>query len=200
MARVALVTGGTRGIGAAISKALKAAGYKVAASYAGNDAAAEKFKADTGIPVYKWDVSSFDACVSRGQEGRGRSRPGRCARQQCRHHQGWRVPQDDARAVEFGDQHQSRLAVQHDAPGHRGHARAKIRPRHQHLLDQWPEGPVRPGQLFGGQGRRYRLHQGARAGECQGRHHRERDLPGLYQHRNGAGGAEGRCRKEHPAA
>ena len=62
MARVALVTGGTRGIGAAISKALKAAGYKVAASYAGNDAAAEKFKSETGIPVYKWDVSSFDAC------------------------------------------------------------------------------------------------------------------------------------------
>ena len=63
MTRVALVTGGTRGIGAAISKALKAAGYKVAASYAGNDAAAEKFKAETGIAVYKWDVSSFDACA-----------------------------------------------------------------------------------------------------------------------------------------
>src|SRR5947209_17348398 len=63
MARVALVTGGTRGIGAAIGKALKAAGYKVAASYAGNDAAAEKFKAETGIAVYKWDVSSFDACA-----------------------------------------------------------------------------------------------------------------------------------------
>jgi 3-oxoacyl-(acyl-carrier-protein) reductase len=63
MARVALVTGGTRGIGAAISKGLKAAGYKVAASYAGNDAAAEKFKAETGIPVYKWDVRSFDACA-----------------------------------------------------------------------------------------------------------------------------------------
>jgi len=63
MARVALVTGGTRGIGAAISKALKEAGYKVAATYAGNDAAAEKFKADTGIPVYKWDVASFDACT-----------------------------------------------------------------------------------------------------------------------------------------
>src|SRR6478609_9123219 len=63
MARVALVTGGTRGIGAAISKALKAAGYKVAASYAGNDAAAEKFKAETGIAVYKWDVASFDACA-----------------------------------------------------------------------------------------------------------------------------------------
>src|SRR5437870_13204707 len=63
MARVALVTGGTRGIGAAISKALKAAGYKVAASYAGNDAAAEKFKAETGIPGYKWDVSSLEACT-----------------------------------------------------------------------------------------------------------------------------------------
>ncbi len=57
MARVAVVTGGTRGIGAAISKALKAAGYKVAATYAGNDEAAQKFKAETGINVYKWDVS-----------------------------------------------------------------------------------------------------------------------------------------------
>ena len=64
MARVAVVTGGTRGIGAAISKGLKAAGYKVAASYAGNDEAAEKFKGDTGISVHKWDVSNYDACVS----------------------------------------------------------------------------------------------------------------------------------------
>jgi acetoacetyl-CoA reductase len=63
MARVALVTGGTRGIGAAISKALKAHGHTVAASYAGNDAAAGKFKDETGIAVYKWDVSSFDACA-----------------------------------------------------------------------------------------------------------------------------------------
>src|SRR5690242_1876221 len=63
MARVALVTGGTRGIGASICKALKAAGYKVAANYGGNDAAAEKFKSETDIPVYKWDVSSFDACA-----------------------------------------------------------------------------------------------------------------------------------------
>jgi acetoacetyl-CoA reductase len=63
MARVALVTGGTRGIGGAISKAMKAAGYTVGASYAGNDAAAEKFKTETGIPVYKWDVASFEACT-----------------------------------------------------------------------------------------------------------------------------------------
>jgi len=62
MSRVALVSGGTRGIGAAIAKGLKAAGYKVAANYAGNDEAAAKFKGETGIPVFKWDVSSFDAC------------------------------------------------------------------------------------------------------------------------------------------
>src|ERR1051326_778941 len=64
MARVAGGTGVTRGIGAAISKALKAAGYKVAATYAGNDEAAQKFKAETGINVYKWDVASFDACAA----------------------------------------------------------------------------------------------------------------------------------------
>jgi acetoacetyl-CoA reductase len=62
MPRVAVVTGGTRGIGAAISKALSGAGYKVAANYGGNDEAAQKFKAETAIAVYKWDVSSFDAC------------------------------------------------------------------------------------------------------------------------------------------
>ena len=61
MARVALVTGGTRGIGAAISVALKDAGYTVAATYGGNDEAANRFKDETGIQVYKWDVSDFGA-------------------------------------------------------------------------------------------------------------------------------------------
>jgi acetoacetyl-CoA reductase len=63
MTRVALVTGGSRGIGAAVSKALKAAGCKVAATYAGNDEAANAFKAETGIPVFKWDVSNAAACA-----------------------------------------------------------------------------------------------------------------------------------------
>ena len=62
MGRVALVTGGTRGIGGAISKALKKAGYNVAANYAGNDAAAEAFKKETKIPVFKWDVGDYVAC------------------------------------------------------------------------------------------------------------------------------------------
>ena len=64
MTRTALVTGGSRGIGAAISKALKEAGCNVAANYAGNDEAANAFKAETGISVYKWSVADYDACVA----------------------------------------------------------------------------------------------------------------------------------------
>src|SRR3954470_24412094 len=65
MARVAIVTGGTRGIGEAISVALKDMGMKVAANYAGNDERARQFTDRTGIPAYKWDVSDHEAC----QEG-----------------------------------------------------------------------------------------------------------------------------------
>lgn len=64
MARVALVTGGTRGIGAAVSKALKAAGYAVAANYAGNDEAAAAFTAETGITCYKWNVADYAASAA----------------------------------------------------------------------------------------------------------------------------------------
>ena len=62
MSKVALVTGGSRGIGAAISVALQAAGYVVAANYAGNDAAAAAFTEKTGIKTYKWSVAEYDAC------------------------------------------------------------------------------------------------------------------------------------------
>jgi acetoacetyl-CoA reductase len=64
MGRVALVTGGSRGIGAAISIALKEAGYTVAANYAGNDDAARAFTAETDIPTFKWDVSDHEACAA----------------------------------------------------------------------------------------------------------------------------------------
>ncbi len=63
MSRVALVTGGTRGIGAAIAKELAKKGYRVAANYAGNDEAAQQFQAETGIPVYKWSVADYDQCA-----------------------------------------------------------------------------------------------------------------------------------------
>ncbi|MEN8710445.1 MAG: acetoacetyl-CoA reductase [Paracoccaceae bacterium] len=62
MSRVALVTGGSRGIGAAISLQLKEAGYTVAATYAGNDEKAAAFTAETGIKTYKWDVADYEAC------------------------------------------------------------------------------------------------------------------------------------------
>lgn len=62
MGRVAVVTGGSRGIGAAISKALQDAGCAVAATYAGNDEKAAAFTDETGIKTYKWDVGSYDAC------------------------------------------------------------------------------------------------------------------------------------------
>lgn len=62
MARVALVTGGTRGIGAAIARGLKAAGYKVGATFNANDDAAAKFKAETGVAVFKWDVADLASC------------------------------------------------------------------------------------------------------------------------------------------
>ena len=61
MGRVALVTGGSRGIGEAISKALKAEGYEVAATYAGNDEKAAAFTAETGIKTYKWNVADYEA-------------------------------------------------------------------------------------------------------------------------------------------
>jgi acetoacetyl-CoA reductase len=64
MSRIAVVTGGTRGIGEAISKALKQDGYTVIATYAGKDDAAAKFKAETGVETRKWDVSDYDACAA----------------------------------------------------------------------------------------------------------------------------------------
>jgi len=64
MSRVALVTGGSRGIGAAISKELKEKGYIVAATYAGNDEAASAFTAETGIKTYKWDVANYESSAA----------------------------------------------------------------------------------------------------------------------------------------
>jgi acetoacetyl-CoA reductase len=64
MSRVAIVTGGTRGIGEAISLALRDMGYIVAANYAGNDEKAKAFTAETGIKAYKWDVGDHEACLA----------------------------------------------------------------------------------------------------------------------------------------
>ena len=144
MGRVALVTGGTRGIGAAISKALKKAGYNVAANYAGNDEAANAFKKDTKIPVFKWDVGDYVACeqgiVSVENEvgpvevlvnNAGISRDSML--QKMTHEQWSQVIRTNLE-----------LAVQHDAAGDQRHARPRLRQGDQHLLDQRAEGPARP--------------------------------------------------------
>lgn len=64
MSRLALVTGGTRGIGAATSVALKQAGYRVAANYLGNEEAASRFTKETGIPAYRWSIADYEACAA----------------------------------------------------------------------------------------------------------------------------------------
>jgi len=69
MARTALVTGGSEGIGAAIGETLTAAGHRVVATYAGNDAAAEASSARTAIPMRKWDVADIDACLPADMAG-----------------------------------------------------------------------------------------------------------------------------------
>ena len=63
MTGIAIVTGGTRGIGAAVTKALKKEGYQVAAIYHGNDVAAERFARENAVPIFKWDVSDEAACL-----------------------------------------------------------------------------------------------------------------------------------------
>ena len=200
MARVAVVTGGTRGIGEAISKALKAAGYKVAANYGGNDEAAQKFKAETGIPVYKWDVSSYESCADGLKQVEAELGPVEVLVNNAGITRDTMFHRMKPEQWSDGHQHQSQLAVQHVPAGDRGHARAQVRPHHQHLLDQRPEGPDGAGELFRRQGRRARLHQGAGAGERARRHHRQCDLPRLYRDRDGQGGAEGGAGEEHPAA
>ena len=113
MARVAVVTGGTRGIGRAISVALKKAGYKVAANYGGNDEAAQQFTQRDRHPGLQIRCRRFRRLRRRREEDRGRARPGRGARQQCRHHPRRDAAPHEPRAVERGDPDQPRLLLQH---------------------------------------------------------------------------------------
>ena len=130
MTRVAIVTGGTRGIGAAISMELKRKGYRVAANYGGNDEAAQKFQAETGIPVFKFDVSDYAACeagVARITKdlgpidvlvnNAGITRDGVLHRMTA---ENWDAVIDTN--LDFG--------LQSDPSRYRGHARPQFRPHH----------------------------------------------------------------------
>ena len=169
MARVAVVTGGTRGIGAAVSKALKAAGYRSPPPIIANDEAAAKFKAETGVHVYKWDVANYEACAAGLAQVAKDLGP-------------VDILVNNAGITKDGMFHKMTPEQWYDVintnlnslfnmcrPVIEGMRERKLRPDHQHLLDQRPEGADGPGQLFRRQGRRHRLHQGAGAGERQAR-------------------------------
>ena len=107
MSKVAVVTGGTRGIGHAISIELKNQGYQVAANYGGNDEAAHKFQAETGIPIFKWDVGDYDACAAGLKQVEVAIRPDLHHREQRRNHARCDASSDDASAMARRDPRRS---------------------------------------------------------------------------------------------
>ncbi len=169
MGRVAIVTGGTRGIGRAISEALHGAGFKVAANYGGNDEVAERCSKETGIPCYKFDVSDFAACQAGVRRiandlgpvevlvnNAGITRDGTLQRMNFEQ---W----NQVIQTNLGS------CFNMSPQRHRLDARAGLRPHRQYRLDQRPGGPVRPGQLRRRQIGHPRLHQGAGAGGARRR-------------------------------
>ena len=194
MARVAIVTGGTRGIGRAIAVALHQAGYKVAANYAGNAKAAAKFTTETGIASFRFDVADFKSCEAGVKQIEAKlGGPARDPGQQRRHHPRRGAASHDARAMERGHRHQPDLVLQHVPARHRRHARARLRPHRQHRLDQRPGRAIRPGQLRRRQIGHPRLHQGAGAGRRGQGRHRQRHRARLHRHRHGARRARRTC-------
>ena len=130
----------------------------------------QKFKAETGIPVYKWSVADYDACAAGIKQVEADLGPVSVLVNNAGITRDAMFHKMTPRAVERGHRHQSVGRLQHDASAVGRHARPQVRPRHHHLLDQRPEGPGRPGQLLRRQGRRHRLfskalaQEGARAG------------------------------------
>jgi predicted DNA-binding ribbon-helix-helix protein len=191
MARVAIVTGGTRGIGRAICEALKADGMTVVANYAGNEEKARAFSDATGIPAYKWDVGDHEATLAGCKQveaevgpidvlvnNAGITRDGTLLKMSF---EDWY----DVMRINLGGCFNMAKGL---LPGHEG---TRLGPDRQHRLDQRPGRPVRPGQLCRGQERDPRLHQGAGAGRRAVRRDRQRDRSGLHRHRYGRGGARG---------
>ena len=200
MGRVALVTGGSRGIGAAISKALKDAGFTVAANYAGNDAAAAAFTEETGIKTYKWSVADYDACAAGIKAVEADLGPvevlvnnAGITRDAMFHRmtpEQWREVIDTNLTGVFNMTH----------PIWAGMRDRKFGRIVNISSINGQKGQAGQANYSAAKAGRPRLHQGAGAGGRAGRHHRERDLPGLHRHRDGEGDRrEGARREDHPA-
>ena len=200
MARVAVVTGGTRGIGAAVSKALKAAGRQVAATYHSNDEAAAKFKAETGVHVYKWNVADYDECMAGlakvAQElgpvdilvnNAGITKDGMFHKMTP--DQWYGVINTNLNSLfnmmPTGDRRACASA---------GSAASSTSRRSTARRDRWDRPTIpRPRPATSASPRRWRRRA------PQG-HHRQRDLPRLYRDRNGHGHQSRRtCAKKHPS-
>src|SRR6202008_1463558 len=199
MARVAVVTGGTRGIGRAISVALKDAGYNVAANYGGNDKAAQEFHNETGIPVFKFDVADFNACAEGVKKIEAELGPievlvnnAGITRDSTMHRMSWE---------------QWNAVIQTNLSSCFNMSRAVI----EGMLERGFGRIVNIGSINGQAGQYgqedYAAAQSgipsfAKALAQEGRpkgHHGERDRAGLYRYRYGGGRAAGRVRQDHRA-
>ena len=185
MSKVAVVTGGTRGMVYAISVELKNEGYLVAAIYGGNDAAAHKFQAETNIPIFKWDVGDYDACVAGLKQVEAQLGPisilvnnAGITRDAMLHRM---TPQQWREVIRT----LSRQRVQHGAARHQWNARPRIWADHQYFLRERPEGPDRAKQLLRGKGRDYRLLKGSGPGKREEGDNRKLRGPRLHQYRDG---------------
>ena len=182
MNRVALVTGGTRGIGAAVSCALKQAGCKVAANYCGNDEKAAAFREETGIDVFKWDVSSYEACKQGAAQVESKLGPvdilvnnAGITRDAMFH----KMTPDQWNAV-IDTNLTGVFNMTHPVwPGMRDRRFGRV------IIVSSVNGQKRPGragQLFSRQGRRSWLHPGNGPGRRSEGNHGQRHLPRLYRH------------------
>ena len=185
MARVAVVTGGTRGIGEAISVGLKEAGYNVAAVYAGNDEKAREFTERTGIAAFKWDVSDFEACKEGVAKVEAELGPveivvnnAGITRDGVLHRMSFEQWNDVIETNLTSCFNMCRNVI--DGMRERGFGR---------IVNigsiNGQAGPVRPGQLRRRQVRHPRLHQGAGPGRCRQGDHRQRHRARLHRHRHG---------------
>jgi acetoacetyl-CoA reductase len=200
MSPVAVVTGGTRGIGGAISKALGAAGYKVAANYASHDEAAAAFNRETGIAVYKWDVSSFDACFAGIRRIEADLGPvdilinnAGITRDSTLH----KMTVEQWQAVINTNLNALFNMTRQVIEGMRDRGFGRI-VNISSINAQ--KGQFGQANYSAAKARGYRLHQGASAGKRQKGHYRERHLSRLYRNGHGPRHAADRPRNIDPAA